>query len=117
MGYQPQVVWFINWANANFASFLQILENTKEGPGNLLDRMALLWITDHGDARIHSVDNVPIITVGNAGGRLKSGYHLSAPGDPSTRVGLTLQQAFGIPVNSWGLLSNTTTKTFTEIMA
>ncbi|MBX7198624.1 MAG: DUF1552 domain-containing protein [Rhodospirillaceae bacterium] len=117
LGYQPQVAWFINWANHNFASFLSILESTREGPGNLLDRLALLWITDHGDARIHSVDNVPIITVGSAGGRLKSGYHLSAPGDPSTRVGLTLQQAFGVPVNSWGLLSNATTKTFTEIMA
>ncbi len=116
LGYQPQVVWFINWANTNFASFLQILEDTREGPGNLLDRLALLWITDHGDARVHSVDNVPIITVGNAGGRLKSGYHISAPGDPSTRVGLTLQQVFGLPVNSWGLLSNTTSKTFTEIM-
>ena len=117
LGYQPQVVWFINWANQNFASFLSILESTREGPGSLLDRLALLWITDHGDARIHSVDNVPIITVGNAGGHLKSGYHFSAPGDPSTRVGLTLQQVFGIPVNSWGLLSNTTSKTFTEIMA
>ncbi len=116
LGYQPQVAWFINWANQNFASFLSILEQTKEGPGTLLDRIALLWITDHGDARIHSVDNVPIITVGNAGGRLKSGYHLSAPGDPSTRVGLTLQQAFGVPVNSWGLLSNATGKTFSEIM-
>lgn len=115
LGYQPQVAWFINWANQNFASFLSILEQTKEGPGTLLDRIALLWITDHGDARIHSVDNVPIITVGNAGGRLKSGYHLSAPGDPSTRVGLTLQQAFGVPVNSWGLLSNATSKTFSEI--
>lgn len=117
LGYQPQVVWFINWANQNFASFLSILEETREGPGSLLDRLAMLWITDHGDARIHSVDNVPIITVGNAGGRLKTGYHLSAPGDPSARVGLTLQQAFGIPVDSWGLLSNATSKTFTEIMA
>jgi hypothetical protein len=117
LGYQPQVVWFINWANQNFASFLSTLEGVKEGPGNLLDRMAMLWITDHGDARIHSVDNVPIITIGTAGGRLKTGHHISAPGDPSTRVGLTLQQAYGLPVNTWGLLSNATTKTFTEILA
>ena len=110
-------MWFINWANQNFASFLTTIEGIKEGPGTLLDRMALLWVTDHGDARVHSVDNVPVITVGNAGGRLKSGYHISAPGDPVTRVGLTLQQAYGLPVNSWGLLSNTTSKTFTEILA
>ncbi|MHB1204357.1 MAG: DUF1552 domain-containing protein [Rhodospirillaceae bacterium] len=117
LGYQPQVTWFIEWATATFAQFLGKLEALKEGSGSVLDRMVILWQTDHGIARSHTMDNLPIIAVGNAGGRLKTGLHISAAGDPSTRVGLTLQQALGVPVNSWGALSNATSKTFTEILA
>ena len=68
------------------------------------DRMVILWQTDHGIARSHTMDNLPIMTFGTAGGRLRTGLHISAPGDPSTRVGLTVQQALGVPVNSWGRL-------------
>ena len=118
LGYQPKVVWFIEWANQNFAGFLTELDKIKEGDNkSLLDRMAMMWFTDHGDARVHSVDNVPVITIGNAGGRLKSGYHISAPGDPAARVGLTLQQAMGLPVNSWGTGSNLTSRTYSELLA
>jgi len=40
-----------------------------------------------------------------------------ATGDPSTRVGLTVQQAFGVALNSWGRLSNATSKPLTEMLA
>jgi hypothetical protein len=40
-----------------------------------------------------------------------------ATGDPSTRVGLTVQQAMGVPINSWGRLSNKTSKPLTELLA
>ena len=93
------------------------LDGKKEGPGSVLDRTVILWQTDHGIARSHTMDNLPIITVGSAGGRIKTGAHINTPGDPSARVGLTLQQALGVPVSSWGALSNATSKTMTEILA
>ena len=117
LGYQPETAWFSQWATLAFAQFVKQLEDSKEGAGTVLDRTVVLWQTDHGIARSHTMDNLPIITVGTAGGRLKTGMHISAVGDPSTRVGLTLQQALGVPVNSWGALSNATTKTVTEILA
>ena len=117
LGYQPQCAWFIEWATATFAEFLRRLDATKEGQGSVLDRMVILWQTDHGIARSHTMDNLPVITIGNANGRLRTGMHISCPGDPSTRVGLTLQQALGVPVESWGALSNATSKTLTEILA
>lgn len=117
VGYQVIVAWFSEWSSQVFADFLGRLDAMKEGGGSVLDRAVVLWQTDHGIARSHTMDNLPIITVGSAGGRLKTGYHINVPGDPSARVGLTLQQALGVPVNSWGSLSNATSKTMTEILA
>jgi len=76
----------------------------------------VLWQTDHGDARTHSLEESPIMTAGNAGGRMKSGMHVSAPGEACTRVGLTVHQIMGVPLNTWGTRSNETTKTFNEIL-
>jgi hypothetical protein len=57
------------------------------------------------------------MTVGNANGRIKTGIHVSSPGEPATRVGLTVQQALGVPINSWGERGNETNKTITEVIA
>lgn len=117
LGYQKDVTWFITWANNVFAEFLTQLDNKREGAGTVLDRMAILWQTDHGYARTHTMEDLPILTVGSGGGRLRTGLHVSATGDPATRVGLTMQQALGVPVNKWGSLSNETSKTLTDIIA
>lgn len=116
LGYQVESTWFINWANTVFADFLHALDSVREGPGTVLDRSVILWQTDHSDARVHSLDNLPLMTVGGAGGRLKTGMHIAAQGDPATRVGLTVQQALGVPVSVWGELSNGTSKTIGELM-
>jgi hypothetical protein len=117
IGYQKESTWFMNWANSAFASFLKELNSIPEGDGTVLDRVLVLWQTDHGDARIHSMDALPIMTVGSAGGRLKTGLHISSPGDPATRVGLTVQQAMGVPLSTWGERSNQTSKTISEVLA
>ncbi|HWK75911.1 MAG TPA: DUF1552 domain-containing protein [Povalibacter sp.] len=117
LGYQRDVTWFINFATGTFARFLDTLDRYREGNGTVLDRALILWQTDHGYARTHTMDDLPILTVGNAGGRIKTGMHLVATGDPSTRVGLTVQQAFGVALNSWGRLSNATSKPLTEMLA
>ena len=116
LGYQKVVYDFIHEANKMFVDFVQILDGVKEGDSTLLDRTLVLWQTDHGDARTHSLEEIPIMTAGNAGGRMKSGMHVSAPGEACTRVGLTVQQIMGVPLNTWGTRSNETTKTFTEIL-
>ncbi len=117
IGYQKESTWFMNWANSAFAGFLKELDSIPEGDGTVLDRVLVLWQTDHGDARIHTMDALPVMTVGSAGGRIKTGLHVSAHGDPATRVGLTVQQAMGVPISAWGDRSNETSKTITEVLA
>jgi hypothetical protein len=117
LGYQRDVTWFITFATGTFAEFLRQLESYREGSGTVLDRSLVLWQTDHGYARTHTMDDLPILTVGRAGGRVKTGMHIVAAGDSSARVGLTVQQAFGVPLNSWGKLSNQTSKPLSDMLA
>jgi Protein of unknown function (DUF1552) len=117
LGYQKDVTWFINFATGTFAQFLHELDSYREGGGSVLDRAVVLWQTDHGYARTHTMDDLPILTIGGGAGRLKTGMHVVATGDPTARVGLTVQQAMGVSINSWGRLSNRTSKPLTELLA
>jgi hypothetical protein len=117
LGYQPEVSWFCQEIMRNFAVYLTSLQSVKEGDRTLLDRMLVMSGTDHGYAKIHSVENMPVMTVGNLNGRVKSGLHIQAKGDPISRVGLTVQQAFGMPIAAWGTDTMETSKTIKEIIA
>jgi hypothetical protein len=118
LGYQPNVAKFVPPIMGGFATLLDAFDSIREGDGSLLDRTLIFAATDHGFAKIHTLDNIPMMTAGGAGGRLKTGIHFAAAkGDSVSRVGLTLQQALGVPVSTWGTQSNQTAKTITEIMA
>jgi len=117
LGYQKDVFEFNKWANLQFLEFIKILDAVKEGPGTLLDRSLILWQTDHSDARVHGLEKVPVMTVGSGGGRIKTGIHVAAPGDPVTRVGLTCMQALGVPIQTWGERGNATSRMISEVMA
>ena len=117
LGYQAQTTWFIQRIMEGFHAMLATLDGFREGDGTLLDRMLLFATTDVSYAKIHSLENFPMLTAGAAGGRLKTGLHIAAKGDPTSRVGLTIQQALGLPVSTWGTQSMATSKTFTELLA
>ena len=118
LGYQPNVVRFVPTVLENLKVLLAELDAIREGDRTLLDRMLVLAYTDSGYAKNHTTDNIPMLTAGGAGGRMKTGMHFAAPkGDPVTRVSLTVQQALGLPVSSFGTESNQTSKTITEVMA
>lgn len=117
LGYQKEVAFFIKWANTRFAEFIAELDSFKEGPGTVLDRIAILWQTDHSFARTHTLDQLPLLIAGGASGRMRTGMHIPLAGDPATRVGLTMQQLMGVPVKEWGTMSNQTSKTVNELVA
>jgi hypothetical protein len=117
LGYQPNATYFIMRVMDGFADYLTALNGIREGDGTLLDRALIFAMTDTGYAKVHSVENMPMITAGSAGGRMKTGIHFSGKGDPGSRVGLTIQQALGLPLNSWGTDSMATSKSITEVLA
>jgi len=117
VGYQVNVEWFSNQCAESLLEFARALESIREGDQTLLDRSIVMYSTDGGYARTHSTDNIPMMTIGRASGRLKTGVHVSAPGDTAARVGLTVMQALGVPIGTWGAESNRTSKTITEVLA
>ncbi len=117
LGYQKEASSFIKSIVEGFAFMLATLDSIKEGDHTLLDRSLVMTATDTGFAKIHSLENIPILLAGGANGKVKTGMHIQAKGDPVTRVGLTLQQVMGVPLDNWGTLSLNTNKPFGEIIA
>lgn len=116
LGYQTTCAWFQDKYMKGLGDFITALDSVKEGDKTLLDRMLVFAFTDHGAPRLHSVRNYPLITMGNANGRIKTGLHIPRPGEAATRVGFTLQQAMGVPVSSWGVGSNRVTSPISEVL-
>ena len=116
LGYQRRVAELHVYSMDALATFIQAFKNVREGDGTLLDNTLIFANSDTGNSRIHSVDNIPIMTIGTAGGRLKTGMHIAGNGDPISRIGLTVMQAMGIPIGSWGTGSMETNKIISEVL-
>jgi hypothetical protein len=117
LGYQPKATFFIERSMETFATMLKLMEGVKEGDGTLLDHSLVLATSESNFAKIHSVDSLPIMVAGKAGGKWKAGQHISGNGDPSSRVGLTIQQTLGMPTTVWGEGAMRTSKPISEVMA
>ncbi|MCW1401038.1 DUF1552 domain-containing protein [Novosphingobium sp. MW5] len=117
LGYQPKATFFIEKSMDTLASMLKMMDGVKEGAGTLLDNSLVLATSESNFAKIHSVDNLPILVAGSGGGKWKQGQHISGNGDPSSRVGLTIQQAMGMSVSEWGEGAMKTAKPITEVLA
>jgi Protein of unknown function (DUF1552) len=116
LGYQPVTSHFSTYSMEFFAMLVKALDDVKEGDGTLLDHSLLLAYTETGFAKLHTLDNIPMFLAGSANGRIKTGYHIAGNSDPVTRVGLTVQQVMGIPIDKWGAGSMGTSKAISEIL-
>ena len=117
LGYQPRCKWLGEQSMGFFVDLVNALGSIREGDGSLLDRTAVFGYTDHGEARMHSMKRLPVLTAGTGGGRLKTGLHVAAEGDAATRVGFTLLRAYGVIADSWGTESNEVSRPFAEVLA
>lgn len=86
-----------------FAYLLEKLQAVREGAGTLLDHAAILYGSSLSNANGHQHDNLPIILVGGADGRMKGGRHLRYPsGTPMTNLHLALLDMLEVPVEKLG---------------
>jgi hypothetical protein len=116
LGFQPKATYFVEKSMETLGTMLRLLDGIKEGTGTLLDNTLMLATSESNFAKIHSVDNLPILVAGRGGGKWRAGQHVDGKGDPSSRVGLTIQQVMGMPVESWGEGGMATSKAFGEVM-
>jgi hypothetical protein len=117
VGYQPQSTFFMEKSMEAFGNMLKMMDSVKEGSGTLLDHSLILATSESNYAKLHTIDNLPIMVAGLAGGKWKSGQHIAGKGDPSSRVGLTIQQVLGMPISSWGDNAMKTSRPISEVIA
>ncbi|MFD1613200.1 DUF1552 domain-containing protein [Sphingomonas tabacisoli] len=117
LGYQPSATYFLTRIMEAWLYFVSALDKVKEGNGTLLDNTLVFAHSETEFAKFHTIDNIPMMTAGSAGGRLKTGIYVDGGGSPVSRVGLTLQQVMGVTVDKWGTKSLETSKPIKEIVA
>jgi hypothetical protein len=117
LGYQPKASFFVTKSMESWASFVQALDAVPEGAGTLLDNCLVMAHSETSEANSHSVVGLPFMLAGNAGGKIKTGYHFSGVGDSTSRIGLTVQQAMGLNVGQWGTDQNQTDRPISEILS
>ncbi|RJF93904.1 DUF1552 domain-containing protein [Sphingomonas cavernae] len=116
LGYQPEATFFVNKCMEAWVYFIKALDAVKEGDRTLLDNTLVFAHSETEFAKFHTIDNIPMMTAGSGGGRVRTGLHIAGEGTPVSRVGLTLQQAMGVAVDRWGTESLETNKPLRELM-
>jgi len=86
-----------------FAAWLSALDAIPEGEGTLLDHCAVLCCSDVSLGQTHSLDEMPIVVAGGAGGRLHTDVHIRAAGqENASKLMLSLLHAMDVNAASFG---------------
>ena len=88
LGYQPKATYFVLKSMEAWAHFVATLDAIPEGDGTLLDNCLVMAHSETSEANTHSVVGLPFMIAGKAGGRMRTGLHISGVGESTSRVGL-----------------------------
>ncbi len=88
---------------SQFAKFLEKLEATPDGDGNLLDHSMILYGSSLSDGNEHNFSPLPVLLAGGASGRISGGRHLRhAPDTPMSNLLLSMLDKLGVHQSSFG---------------
>jgi hypothetical protein len=86
-----------------FSKYVEKLRATPDGDGSLLDHTMILYGAGISNSQRHSGDNLPLMLVGGASGRLKGGRHLKYTDKPMmANLLVTLMDKMDVPVDHVG---------------
>lgn len=101
---QAKLTQLNTYIAARFAKLLAEMKAVPEGDGTLLDNSIVLWVNELGKGNNHDHDDVPIIMAGSLQGTfLTGGRHVQLGERANNDLLITLCQAFGMNVNTFGL--------------
>lgn len=87
-----------------FTNFLDKLKAIPDGDGTVFDHSLFLYGSGMSNGNLHTHENLPILLVGGAAGKLKGGRHIKAPkGTPLSNLYLALLDKAGAPVEKFGM--------------
>ena len=114
---QPTVHAATIFTMQQFATLLTSLKAVSEGAGNLLDSCAILASSCVAEGKVHSITDYPILVAGSAGGKLKypSVHYRSATGENASMVLMSMLQAVGLPLTTFGSMGGQVTSGLSAI--
>lgn len=90
------------WYSELLAYLIAQLAAVPEGDGTLLDNTVVLAVNELGRGNTHAHDNAPFILAGGAGGRLRTGRHLTYQGAPHNDLLVSVLGLCGLEQSSFG---------------
>jgi hypothetical protein len=84
------------------AYFFDKMQATKEIDGtSLLDNSVFVVGSGLSDANNHVHNDVPMLLIGGAQGRIRGGRHLRYPGEPVSNLHMTVMEMFDVPADEY----------------
>ena len=115
---QPTVHAATTLTMGYLADFLQILKDTPDGSGNLLDNSSILCTSELADGYTHNNYDFPIVIAGHGGGRLRGNVHYrSSSTESATKAVLTALRGAGVEASSFGADEGYTEEGISDIEA
>lgn len=106
-GAQPNVDAIVQQVLTSYADMVEAFRAIPEGDGTLLDHSVILACSEVSLGRTHSIEEMPILLAGSAGGALKTNVHVRSSGGRSTsEPTLSVIRALGVNAASWGTGDN-----------
>lgn len=105
----------LHFTMEQLAYFLQVLRDTPEGSGNLLDHCSIVVTTEHTEGWTHSQDDMQYLICGKGGGRLRGNYHYRDSGSTPARALLTGLRGAGLPLAEFGYEAAHTASPISEL--
>jgi hypothetical protein len=90
------------WEVGQLAYFCEKLDAISEGTSTMLDNSLVFFSSEIADGS-HNQTNKPILLVGSAGGKVKTGTHTVYAGEPQADLFVAMLNALGVPVTKFGL--------------
>jgi hypothetical protein len=104
------------WMN-QFRVLVEKMQATPDGAGNLLDNSAVYATSDIAFGRTHSVEEMPALVFGRAGGVFRGDQHYRANKDNISKILFTLVNAFGGNVTQFGVGAGMVTSGIPDMLA
>lgn len=90
------------WHAEELAYFLDRLATIPEGDGTVLDNTLVLWGNEVSQGNTHSLDHIPYLLVGNAGGALSTGRYLEYEDASNCDLLLSVLHALDVEGETFG---------------
>ncbi|MCA9600609.1 MAG: DUF1552 domain-containing protein [Myxococcales bacterium] len=96
--YQRLAEWWIG----RFANLVQTLDSIPEGDGTVLDHSLVVLISDMRVGGAHDINDIPLLTVGGAGGQIKTNRVLKYSSESMNNFLVSLCHVMGVNVATFG---------------